>query len=405
MATGDKHIIYAKPFLWAVIFGVLLYQDALARFFSPISYFDEILAILFFLYFILHSSKKMDKKQLSILGLVSAILLIGFMGNLKSEVLTSIKNIVWDAFNIFKFVMAISGALLYFENLKNKRYLMKYLNSIVRLSVILASLFMMLNLVADIGMHTDYRYGIRAYNFIFGRVGGFYSACVIWLIILKANQIYKVNNRIFIYLTLLNMCATLRSRAIAFVLVYVILNYLIFVKNDKKFNYWYFVPIVLLLFFTAKDQLLYYFSGERARNVLLKYGIITAKRFFPIGSGFSTYGTAVARDTYSQLYLDYGFSSVWGLSKDNTDFLTDNYWPAVLGEFGIIGTLVMAYMHVSLFKFLMKFVNNRHSKLCLWFAYATLMISSIASSSFFACTQLMIFVSLIVNLKEEKVYG
>lgn len=394
-----------NPFLLSVVLAAFMFQDALAARITIFMYMDEVIAIFSFLYMLLLVvKKKMHSTGLRILTIMTLLCVIGFWGNCKSDLDIQIIYMLFDAFNIFKYIFVILGASAYFRKYKWKKELIHYMSNIVDLTVLISTFFMVLNLVTDIGMYTDYRFGLRAYNFIFSRVGGMYSACIIWLLITTAELYYTENakSKLMIVLILINMCATLRSRAFAFALLYGMIYYAFFVMKKKQFKWWYLVPFALLAFLIANEQLMYYFSGERARNVLLKYGIVTAKQYFPFGAGFATYGTAIARDIYSGLYDSYGFSNFWGLSRSFGDLLTDNFWPAILGEFGIVGTIITVSLIWRLTKLLYRQADNNHSRSMVIFAMGTLIISSVASSAFFSCSQLMLFLCIVLTLTETK---
>lgn len=401
-----KWIINLKSFFWAVILACFIMQEALAQYIPIVGFMDEMMAICFFIYYIYKVLYKgISKTDAKIIMLMVLLSIIGFLGNQYSEIQNNIIYCLYDLFNILKFIFAILGAVMYFRTYKNKEEIIVYLSKFVKILVSISSICMLLNFIVDIGMHTDYRYGIRAFNFIYSRVGAFYSICIVWLLILTAYMYYRksIITNIYIFLVLLNMCSTLRSRAFAFAVLYIILYYILLINKTKKMKWWYIPPIIVLLFLIANDQITYYFSGDRARNILLKFGVLTARNYFPLGSGLATYGTAIAKEIYSPLYSKYGFSGYWGLSKNFGDFLTDNYWPAILGEFGVLGTLITIILLGAVTKKLVRITNNKYSKLCVYFAMTTLFISSLASSSFFACTQLMIFVCLICNLTKKDI--
>lgn len=58
-----------------------------------------------------------------------------------------------------------------------------------------------------------------------------------------------------------------------------------------------------------------------------------------IGWGPGLWGGHVSTIFYSQLYFEYGLSQLWGASPEHSTFLSDGYWPHVLGEIGLIGVL------------------------------------------------------------------
>lgn len=404
--NGGHAVIRLKSLVWAILLLVLMFQDAISVYFEAIKYYDEIIAIACFLYFVCEALRtKISKQDLLIAAVILLMCVVGFIGNVRSNVQNERKQQLFDAFNVFKYVLTIWGALRYFEKYRTKKYLIHYLAVAVKFVVTVSTICMLLNWCMDIGMHTDIRFGIRTYHFIFTRVGGLYSACIIFLIILTAERFCNKPkyNGIFIALTLINMCATMRSRAFAFAILFVALYMLPVLKINKMQRGLYIVILVAVLGLMGMDQFEYYFStdSDAARGVLLRYGIVTAQTYFPVGAGFGTYGTAVARDTYSALYSRYEFYRYWGLAEDG-GFLTDNYWPAIIGEFGFIGLVLNVVLIALVCNKLLKGVDNRYSRLCVLFALGTLLISSIASSSFFACTQSVFFVCLICKLDYNK---
>ena len=123
------------------------------------------------------------------------------------------------------------------------------------------------------------------------------------------------------------------------------------------------VVILSALLFFGMDQFETYFNNTKsARANLLKYGIHTMSRFFPMGSGFATYGTDAAVKYYSPLYDEYGFNQIYGLSRYYSAFAHDTYWPAIMAQFGVFGTLLMVYLIYRLFvDVLRRAKNNRYT--------------------------------------------
>lgn len=80
-------------------------------------------------------------------------------------------------------------------------------------------------------------------------------------------------------------------------------------------------------------------TSEAARTVLYTTAADIAHQQFPLGAGFGRYGTFAAFTNYSPLYYDYGFPDVWGLAPITGRFATDTFWPAILGEGGVLGLI------------------------------------------------------------------
>lgn len=87
-------------------------------------------------------------------------------------------------------------------------------------------------------------------------------------------------------------------------------------------------------------------SGEsaQARNVLYATSVRIASDRVPLGTGFGTFATWGSRLDYSPVYERYGISRVWGLSKKNPRFIMDTFWPAIVGETGVVGLIAYCVM-------------------------------------------------------------
>jgi hypothetical protein len=80
-------------------------------------------------------------------------------------------------------------------------------------------------------------------------------------------------------------------------------------------------------------------TGTPARVALYAGAVQIAADKLPLGAGFGRYGSWMSRQEYSSVYDEYGLSGVYGLSRDNPQFITDTFWPQVLGETGLLGLL------------------------------------------------------------------
>jgi O-antigen ligase len=79
-----------------------------------------------------------------------------------------------------------------------------------------------------------------------------------------------------------------------------------------------------------------------ARSALYYTSFVIAKDHFPLGMGLASFGSYSSRLFYSSTYDEYGLSSMYGMSSRNSSYLTDTYWPMVLGEGGVISLLSYA---------------------------------------------------------------
>jgi hypothetical protein len=79
--------------------------------------------------------------------------------------------------------------------------------------------------------------------------------------------------------------------------------------------------------------------GAPARVALYQASVLVARDHFPLGAGLGRFGSWMSRTNYSDLYYQYGLDRVYGLSPGFPTFITDTFWPQVLGEVGVVGLI------------------------------------------------------------------
>jgi hypothetical protein len=108
-------------------------------------------------------------------------------------------------------------------------------------------------------------------------------------------------------------------------------------------------PVVLLLLWEALvaiAQVTYadYLADptSAARSLMYFDSVRIAVEHAPFGVGFARYGSYFAGVDYSPEYRARGYEAVWGLGPETAgeeSFLTDTFWPAILGEAGFLGLI------------------------------------------------------------------
>jgi hypothetical protein len=79
-----------------------------------------------------------------------------------------------------------------------------------------------------------------------------------------------------------------------------------------------------------------------ARFALHYASVLIAVDHFPLGTGLASFASHASRVYYSDVYYQYGLASVWGLTPEFPEFITDTFWPMILGEGGIAGLVAYA---------------------------------------------------------------
>ena len=390
-----------------IVILVLLFQPCIEQ----LKYIDEIVTIFSLGYIVaMVLRKKADKKLIGIMGIMMFMVFLGILGNCFNKIQSNSIAVLLDIESMFKSFICFIAFFMIFKNMKkeDKEQIINWLTIICKITVAVGCILAIVNLFYDINMYTDMSYGLRSFHFIFRRVGNFNNFCVRSLLILtlslytNRDNKYKWKDLIFIVMNIVLLISTLRTRAFASAIIYCF-GYFYFIKcNRVRIKITHIIPILIIIVCIAIPKINYFFnSSPKARGVLLSYGIKTAVDYFPLGSGFATYGTSTSQKYDSELYQKYNFDNYFGLSKENGDFMTDNYWPAIMGELGFIGALAMLTMLIMIFIMIMK--NTQENNVLRFgsiFVYITLLIASLVSSSFFSGMGLtaMILIAFTITL-------
>jgi hypothetical protein len=126
-----------------------------------------------------------------------------------------------------------------------------------------------------------------------------------------------------------------------------------------------------------------------ARVALYKTSALIARDEFPLGAGLGRYGSGTSRDPYSPVYFRYGLDTIDGLSPDHPSFVSDTFWPRILGETGIIGLLALLLFTLVLTVQLWRTTRFQSSDLVVrafllgaWMVFVQALVESLASSMF-----------------------
>lgn len=402
-----KKLIIRKSSL-ATILLLLLVFNRLYEDLSPyFSYVDEGLAAIGIICCVLSSIGK--NRTWSWTGktvtLMAGFLLWGSLCTVLSDIHAPVTSVILDAFAFAKFVNLLVLGMYLSEYRFSREAMWRTIAWITRLFVLIAFIFCVANLLVNINMYTDIRYGIRAFRFIYPRVGGLYTGCSLFLAIQTIDIYYYRNSiikRFFLLITILVMISTLRSRAFAYAAIYMIGYYIFLSHKQYRFKLWHLLVLALFAFVVGYSSLRFYLIDNEAqsRAVLLRYGFKTARDYFPLGSGYATYGTFQALNARSPLHSMYGFSGYYGLGRINTSYLMDNYWPAIMGETGFVGAAIMLAIIIMMTQMIVySFANERILLFALIFLWTTVCINSVATASFITSGAAMLILGLCIGHK------
>ena len=243
---------------------------------------------------------------------------------------------------------------------------------------------------------TEYeRNGIKSFYFIVG-FQHLFSILVLCALLIILSRKYDLR---YILIAIVQMILTLKGPSIIWsVTILFILYY--FKRDREKIDKWVYVVLLLFCIIFGQFQIQNYFLNDTApRLVLFNYGLKTALAYFPLGSGFATYGSPVAASYYSPLYQLYGFNNKYGMSKTDTSFLNDNYWPTIIGQFGFLGLIIALIIFVNFFYFVMKSNLRKELKAVTISCLLFIAIHSLGSSIFTTNATLILFIIMVVIIK------
>jgi hypothetical protein len=229
-------------------------------------------------------------------------------------------------------------------------------------------------------MGTDPRYGLRAsFKAVYGHPTYLVFACVGLSVVLLADR--KRNAR-WIVMLLAVAVLSLRTKGIAWAALTAVL--MATFGRRERLTALHAAACAGLALLIGYDQYESYFQHDGyARTELVRASLEVAADHPVLGPGFATFGSAVTAEPayYSVLYYRYGLSSVWGLAYGSTGFLSDTFWPIVLGQFSWVGLLLYAGMLACLFMF--AYGARAGTRLATVCCFAYLLISSTSESAFF----------------------
>lgn len=179
--------------------------------------------------------------------------------------------------------------------------------------------------------------------------GTYLAAAIVFLLMLfTLKKEFVKKNRLYIFMCIVMLGLTGRSKAIAIALVYLFM-YVYCNKMKKTINMkkMFGIGIVAGAIGWSKIKYFYFTLGDSsARSVLSRMALRIASDYFPLGTGFGTYASDQAAKHYSIVYNIYGMNV--GETAENSAFLNDVMWPIVLGQGGFLGMLFYIIVIVEL---------------------------------------------------------
>lgn len=378
---------YYSYLLFIALFYFFIFKDCLENILPFTKYGDELSALLAIPIFFVKLVKNhfcVRKNQEGYAGYITIFLLFGFVSSILYHYQDFVSVALPDMFLCMKFWLAVYVGRNLFSNVQMKVFGKRILWH-VRFITLLYLVLFVLDQVFVI-FPGDIRYGLKSVQLIYGHPTTFVACCLLLIMLLLAVYDYGRDYKYWLIILLFLMCMTLRSKAFGAALAVMVLCYLVLHKKRKlKFR----TAILMMLSALAIgwEQIEYYFLSsiqlDSARYQLLVNSIKIAEDHFPWGSGFGTFASYYSAVCYSPIYWMYGLANIYGLSPKTGSFISDSFWPMILGQTGFFGLIAYVLAIIALFQSVQKiYYINRSYYTAALSGIAYLLISSIAESAF-----------------------
>jgi hypothetical protein len=201
------------------------------------------------------------------------------------------------------------------------------------------------------------RFGLTSFELFFTHTSRYgFAFAFIFLILFE--KYYNKKNLFLIFILFIG-ALSLRVKYFGFLLLAVLFIYygkLLF-KIPRKSFLLVLGILFLIIGFIFKDQIAMYFDTAEigtswSRAIVLLYSFRIGNDFFPFGTGFGTYSSHFSGKYYSWVYELYGIDNVYGISREYWSFVSDQFWPMLLGQFGYFGLVAfigVIYNYFTLF--------------------------------------------------------
>ena len=339
----------------------VLFSDVLFNIFKLPFYFrwwDVILEIVLLIFFTVKlirkkiskdNNIKITEKYIICYIMLIAIVITGLLGDIIFKYCDSFLAVVKDILSFLKFPLT----LLLIKNLgldcKVGNLLDKKFYNILKGFIVIIFFLGVISIFWDIGMSIhEYRHGIMPYTFIFSHPTYLVMSMILILALFEYNQKDIENVIVYEVLIVLITFLTMRTKAIAFLAVFLIIKF--FGKYIKKYKKTSAIVICLVILATVYSKLALYASfSSSTREVLYKGCVILIEKCFPIGSGFATYASHISGQYISKVYefinVNYVFETGYLAQLGDVGF------PYYIGQFGVLGCafiIVLAYEIVKI---------------------------------------------------------
>ena len=311
---------------------------------TAFSYYDEIVGCMAMLFItVLLVEKKLSAGDQIIYGILWIITFIGIVSNILSGVERTVFSILVDIIFLWK-PIACYLAFKYCA-MKYRERIIRTLYPWAKFAVILNFVLSVAGKIVNIGVYgnTD-----GAYIFFWNSTYQTAWLIIAGLLIIAANCVSEKDFIKYLIMAIFPLFFIEATMVWSWIIVEISLIVMLGKNKTLKKRYIVFLGAVIFgAFFSEVSYYLFSRTGPRAK--LIRGALEVAAEYFPLGSGFATYGSEMASRYYSPIYVAMGWEYSWGLGVVYNQYINDNFFACILAQFGWIGFIVYLVLQLNIF--------------------------------------------------------
>jgi len=352
-----------------IVFSVLLLVFLYDVFNPLLGFFDEFLALIAFLVILknifLKPKIKLYREEIYISFFLIALLILGLTSNFitsKNGFVTAKAAIFGDMVSFFKAYLVYFGIRLSATTIDSKKVVNQITFYSERIFYILL-VFVFIDFIFN--LYPQYsRFGIHSFQLFFTHTSR-YGFAFVFIFLALFPKFYNKRNLLLLFVLLIGVLS-LRVKYFGFFIFSILFLYntQILKRVSKRMFIALVVTFIIVLGVIFREQISMYFNPYQlkdgwSRAVLLYNSFNIGNDFFPFGTGFGTYASHFSGKYYSWVYELYHIDNVFGISRQYWEFISDQFWPMVLGQFGYFGLLSYLGIIYAFFTLFLRQIKNK----------------------------------------------
>lgn len=381
---------------------IMIFQYNISQVFSSVNYYDEIFMIIVFSIYIVRNPR-INVSQLKVIALVFGTVFVGLIGNLLFSFQKLPLAIVGDILSVIK-VPLVLLSIVYGMTQREIKYTVSHLCAIFRIYIYIAAITAVYAYITGNSVFfASERFGIGAYKFISQNAGIFGYVLIGMLSVMTLNKNPKKGDNIIKILALIMIALTTKGPQLVFVALYIFF----YLFRLGKLRWYHIAAVGIIVVLLSGYQIQHYIKPTEARYALTVGSLKIARDYFPIGTGFATFGSEMSKAyNYSQVYDLYELNLIRGLNREYTAYVTDNYWPMIIGQFGFVVAVLFLIYYFDLFKKINKYTKRTIEQRQIFLAmFITFMFGSLGSAYLTAAEGVIdfVYIGMFLNIKDGKI--